>query len=91
MCAKERFFWLFTNQKVPFFLTKVNRIRYYDIYNYYIFSYLRYSYLEKYPLLILNFTSDLSLLDNQKGKIINMVFQELDNAKKFLYKLHINA
>ena len=88
LCTKERVFWLFVNEKVHFFLTKTNRTRYHDIYNYYISSHLHHSYLEKYlsnePVNIPDLASSFSSPNHQKGKIIDMTLRELDNVRKFL-------
>jgi len=88
LCAKERTFWIFASEKSQFFLTKTNRTRYHDIYNYYMSSPSYNSYLEKCPsseiIGSLDLNSVLSSPKTQKGKIIDMSLQELDNVRKFL-------
>jgi len=91
LCAKERVFWLFANERINFFSTKINREVYRSIYNYYMSSYSHNSYLEKNSLTEFignsNLVSSFSYLNGQRKKIIDVTLQELDNLKKFLFLL----
>ncbi|WNE41253.1 MAG: DNA primase [Mycoplasmataceae bacterium] len=90
LCAQKRILWLFASGKSQTFLTKSNRERYYDIYNYYMLSSLNNSYLEKNSFketdgnqkLNLNYSS----LNQNGKKNIETTLLELENVKKFFLK-----
>jgi DNA primase len=82
LCAQKRDFWLFICEQNQIFLTKDNRKKYYDIYNYYMSSLVNNSYSEKN-----NDGQELTFVERFSGKkIINNSLQELKNIKKFLLK-----
>ena len=83
-CVQEWFFWLVVSEKKYFFLHKNERENYYKTYNYYTSSDSNNGLKGHYANLKNILGEESMNLPN--SKVVKVIFQEIDNVKRFMLK-----
>jgi hypothetical protein len=86
-CAQKRSFWLLVSKKNYFYFNQSHRENYYKIYNYYMLSLSRDTFKETRIDLQGNYFPE-EFLTSFKSKVVDSIFKEIDNIKKFMLKVY---